>query len=173
MKNHICLVAVAIVLFCAATAQAQPPDWSYKVQLGKHVFVTTDKGERVEGLAGQVTPEGILVATPAGVRTVSYRDMRKVEKRDALWTGAAIGGFTGFALGLAVIIADDGHCSSQACRSEEASVPVGGALYGALIGWGIDALVKGRTTIYDRERPVSVGVAPRRGGAVATITARW
>ena len=160
-----------LVLACASSAHAQPPDWTLKIKLGQPIFITTESGERVEGAAGQITPDGVLVATPAGVRTVNYRDLRRAEKRDARWTGAAIGAGVGFALGLLALATDDSDCRN--CNGEEAAVPMGGAMYGALIGWGIDALVKGRTTLYDRERPVDVAIAPKRGGVVATITARW
>ena len=167
----ICPLTAAFILLGAVSASAQTPNWTLKINLGKPIFLTTESGERVEGLVGQVTPDAILVATPAGVRSVKYGELRRAEKRDALWTGAAIGAAVGFAAGLATIFTDDNDCKN--CNGEEAAVPIGGALYGALIGWGIDALVKGRTTIFDRETDVAFAVTPKRGGASASIALRW
>jgi hypothetical protein len=170
MKTSFAFTAL-FVLLGASAAQAQPPDWTLKVKLGQPIFLTTESGERVEGPAGQITPDGILVATPVGVKTVRYGELRRAEKRDAKWTGAAVGAAVGFGIGLLALAADEGDCMN--CNGEEAAIPMGGAVYGALIGWGIDAMVKGRTTLYDRERSVDVAIIPKRGGATAALAIRW
>ena len=90
--------ASIIVLGFAVSAAAQPPQWTEKVKLGKWVYVTTQTGERVDGVTGQITEEGLVVATPVGVRTVPYREMRWVQKRDAAWPGALIGAAAGVGL---------------------------------------------------------------------------
>ena len=166
------LSTLLVMLIVPASAFAQPPDWTLKLQLGKPVFLTTQAGERVEGVTGQITADAIVVSTPVGIREVRYRELRRAEKRDALWTGAAIGAATGVALGIAVVAnADCG--SSQQCGAEKGGVVMGGALYGALIGWGLDALVKGKTTVFEAESPVRVTVAPRRGGMQANVALSW
>lgn len=165
------LALLFVTLVVPATAAAQPPAWTLKVQLAKPVFLTTTSGERVEGVAGQVTPEAIVVSTPAGIRTIPYRELRRVEKRDALWTGAAIGAAVGATLGIGVVA--NGECRPQQCHAEETGVVIGSALYGALIGWGLDALVKGKTTIFDTDASTRVGVLPRRGGAAAVVAINW
>ena len=170
MKRLLSTVIALLVL--PASALAQPPDWTLRLQLGKPVFLTTQSGERVEGVTGQITPEAIVVSTPAGIREVRYRELRRAQKRDALWTGAAIGAATGAALGIAVVANSDCGSSSQ-CAAEEGGVVMGGALYGALIGWGLDALVKGKTTVFEAESPVKVTVAPRRGGMSAAVAISW
>lgn len=170
MKRLLSTVIALLVL--PASALAQPPDWTLRLQLGKPVFLTTQSGERVEGVTGQITPEAIVVSTPAGIREVRYRELRRAQKRDALWTGAAIGAATGAALGIAAVANSDCGSSTQ-CGAEEGGVVMGGALYGALIGWGLDALVKGKTTVFEAESPVKVTVAPRRGGMSAAVAISW
>lgn len=166
------VAAVMMVVGLPVASAAQPPKWTEQVQLGKPIFVTTHAGDRVDGVAGQVTVEGLVISTPVGIRTVTYREMRHAQKRDALWTGAAIGAAVGAGLGIAVIANSD--CgSSQQCGAEEGGVVIGGALYGALIGWGLDALVKGKTTLFQSEGTTSVSVVPRRGGLAARATFTW
>lgn len=170
-----CFGVLALVCCAPLTALAQrAPDWTQKIKLGKPLFVTLDNGVRVEGTAGSVSLDGIVVATPVGVRTVTYGDIRKVERRDSLWNGVWIGAAVGGALGLAVML-DDSTCPDRTagCRSEAAVAPVGGALYGALIGWGVDALVKGRTTIFKGEQGPRLSVAAAPGGVSAHLTVGW
>jgi hypothetical protein len=165
------LAAVIIALALPATVAAQPPDWTLKLKLGKPVFITTESGERVEGVAGQITPEAIVVSTPSGIRTVQYRELRRVQKRDALWTGAAVGAGIGAAMGIAVVA--NGECRPVSCNAEETGFVFGSAIYGALIGWGLDALVKGKTTVFESGSSTKIGLAPRRGGMSAAIAHSW
>jgi hypothetical protein len=167
------VAAVIITLGFPAVAAAQPPDWTQKLQLGKPVFITTESGERVEGVAGQITPEAVVVSTPSGIRTVPYRELRRVQKRDALWTGAATGAVTGAAFGIAVIADADCSYGGNQCETELTGFVVGSALYGALIGWGLDALVKGKTTVFQSKPRTTMTVAPRRGGLSAAIAFNW
>ena len=163
---------VLFVLALPSSTQAQVPAWAQEIKLGKPLFLTTAAGERIEGVAGQVTPDAILVATPVGVRSVPYRELRRAEKRDALWTGAAIG--AGVSAGVSfVVIATNADCTTDHCRSENAAAVIGGAIYGGLIGWGLDALVKGKTTVFDSDMSVRVGMAPKRGGLSAGVTFNW
>jgi hypothetical protein len=136
-----------LALLLPATAFAQPlPDWTSRVQIGKPLFVTTAAGDRVEGVLGQVTTDGVIVATPVGVRTVRYADIGKVEKRDSVWSGVSIGAAVGLAIG--VLWRANIDCGSSTCSNEANAVITGGAFYGAAIGWGIDKALKGRQTLF-------------------------
>lgn len=165
-----CMPAV-LALLLPATAWAQPlPDWTSCVQIGKPLFVTTTSGDRVDGIAGQVADDGVVVATPVGVRTVRYADIGKVEKRDSVWSGVAIGAAVG--LGIGTIWRANIDCATPACSNEANVVISGGAFYGAVIGWGIDAALKGRQTLYRRTpalAPISFSVRPRGFAARAVI----
>jgi hypothetical protein len=169
MNRLIC--ALIVLAAVPATALAQPPDWTLKLQLGKPVFLTTQSGERGEGATGQITPDAIVVSTPAGIRTVEYRELRRAQKRDALWTGAAVGAGIGAAMGIAIVA--NGECRPQSCNAEETGFVFGSAIYGALIGWGLDALVKGQTTLFETDASTTVGILPRRGGVSAGLAVRW
>ena len=164
------ILFVMLALPVSALAQA-PPDWTLKLRLGKPVFLTTETGERVEGVAGQVTPDAVIVSTPVGIRTVRYADLRQAEKRDSVWTGVAIGAGVGAAIGITAVAKSD--CTTDECVAESGGAIIGAAIYGGLIGWGIDALVKGKTTVFRSGSAPGLTIAPRRGGLSATAVLRW
>ena len=164
--------AAASVVPSAALAQT-PPEWSRNVRIGAPLFVTTASGDRLEGVAGSVTTDGITVATPAGVRTAAFADIVRVQRRDSVWNGVWVGAASGAAIGLVSMLTDACPDNSPGCRAEAAAMPFGGALYGALIGWGIDALVKGRTTIYDSKAAPTFSLLAGRGAVGANLAFSW
>ena len=165
------LFAVIIALGLPSVAAAQPPGWTEKLEIGQPVFITTHTGDRVEGIAGQVTSEGLIMSTPLGIRTVPYREMRRVQKPDPAWTGAVIGAATGIFAGIVGALASD--CHGRQCRAEEGGLVMAGALYGGLTGWTVDFNFKGKSTIFKGESSRKVTVAPRRGGLSAAIAFNW
>lgn len=167
-------VILAFVCVPSSAFAQSPPEWTLGIRLGKPLFVTLQNGERLEGVAGSVTAEGIGVATPIGVQTAKFSDIRKVERRDSLWNGVAIGAGVGAATGLAASL-DDDTCpdNSRGCESLEVPLSVVGALYGALIGWGIDALIKGRTTTYDSGNAPRVSFSATPKGVSARLMVSW
>lgn len=171
-------VVLALILVAPApsTAGAQPaaPDWMLKVKPGSPVFVTTVAGEMVEGIAGRVRSGSMVVSTPAGVRTVLLSDIQKVQRRDPGWTGFAIGAAIGAVIGV-VASQNSKYCKYQdltRCRALRKTGPVTGAVGYGLVGWGIDTLVKGRSTVFDRSRApeLSLTLGPKAVGAHARIS---
>ena len=170
MNRSLGILFLLLSLPVSALAQS-PPEWTTRLTVGKPVFLTTQSGERVEGLAGQLTGEGLVVATPAGIRTVSYGELRRAEKRDSVWNGVAIGAVSGVVVGIAAVAPSD--CSTDHCVSEATGAVIGAGIYGALIGWGIDALVKGRTTVFRADAATGLSLSPRRGGFSARAVFSW
>lgn len=172
-------IVCALIVLAAASAvppvalAQEPPHWSRDVNIGAPLFVTMVSGERLEGVAGSVTTDGIAVATPAGVRTAAFADIVRVQRRDAVWNGVWIGAASGTAIGLVAMFTDACPDNSPGCRSEAAALPIAGALYGALIGWGLDALVKGRTTIYESKAPPTLSLLAGRGAIGARVAFGW
>lgn len=172
------VLALILVALAPSIAGAQPaaPDWTLKVKLGKPVFVTMLNGEMWEGIAGQVTSDSVVVSTPAGVRTLPLAGIQKVQRRDALWTGAAIGAVAGAAFGIAEVQRVDcqpnEHPNDPDFCDGATPFTVTAAVMFGLIGWGIDALVKGRSTVFDRSRApqVSLTLGPKAIGASARIS---
>lgn len=166
-------IVLAVVSVVPETALAQTPEWSRDVRIGSPLFVTTASGDRLEGVAGSVTTDGVTVATPAGVRTAAFADIVRVQRRDSVWNGVWIGTASGAAIGLVALFTDACPNNTPGCRAEAAAMPIGGAMYGALIGWGIDALVKGRTTIYDAKAAPTLSLLTGRGTIGARVAFSW
>lgn len=136
-----------------------------KVKPGSPVFVTMATGEMVEGIAGRARRDSMVVSTPAGVRTVLLSEIQKVQRRDPGWTGFAIGAVIGV-----VASQNSKYCKYQdltRCRALRKTGPVTGALGYGFVGWGIDTLVKGRSTVFDKSRApeLSLTLGPKAVGA--------
>ena len=131
------------------------------------VWITDSGGReektRIVGISGGV------VTTAAGkeVRRLRATDVVRVQARhsDPLWNGALIGAGAAVASGLFV-------CSlmepSENCRDDVGPMLRIGAL-GAGIGIGIDALMRGRKTIYEAPGSARLSASPifaRRGGGL-------
>ena len=173
------LTVLALICIVPAVASAQQlPDWTLDVRLGRPLYLTLLTGERVEGVAGSVTAEGVAVATPVGVRTARFADIRRVERRDGPWNGIWIGTAVGAALGVAAMASTDGcqeygGYGSMTCSDEAGFLVVGGALYGGLIGWGVDTLLKGRSTLFDDAGATRVSLAAGPHGVSGRLTIGW
>lgn len=172
------IIGALLLMFSAqapstAGAQTPAPGWMQKVKPGTPVFVTTTTGETVEGIAGRARSDSMVVSTPAGVRIMLLPDIEKVQRRDPGWTGFVIGAAFGAVIGV-VASQNSKYCEYQdltRCRANRKTGPWVGAVGYGLIGWGIDTLVKGRTTVFDKSRASSLSLTfePRALGARARV----
>ena len=148
------LLILVLVLALPARALAQTPTegWKRPPPLGKRVFVITDADTETAGRLEEVTPDGVVLTTATGARrTIPFSTIRKVQRTDATWTGLLIGAAAGVALGLSLRLQDlDTICPQRTpnCEREVKVAPVQYGLGGGLLGWGLDALFKGRKTLY-------------------------
>jgi hypothetical protein len=163
------LVVLASSILVATTAQGQT--WPSRLPISKRVYLTLVNGEEVSGRLTSIDLSRLVVETKDGRRQVALDDVRRAEKTDPTWTGAVAGAVVGVAAGLIVIAGDDAcPATTSGCRNESSAVPVSGALYGALIGWGLDAWHKGRKTVFTATSsapPVLSVQASQRGASVA------
>lgn len=145
--------ALALPAAVAAQVPSAPPTWAPKIKPGKPVFVTTISGERIDGSAGHVTADSIAIATASGIRAVPLRDVARVEKRDSVRNGILIGAGLGLTAALALRF-DKDRCPNrdQECIDSANPVLVGMPLTWGLLGWGIDAMIKRRVTVFDASR---------------------
>jgi hypothetical protein len=173
-----CVAVFALACLAPSMVYAQQvPDWTTAVKLGRPLYITLFSGERLEGIAGSVTPEGVSVATPNGVKTARYADIRRAQRRDGPWNGILIGTAVGTALGVAMMAADD-SCSSHAgfsdtCSSEDGYLVFAGVIYGGLVGWGVDTLIKGRSTLFDNAGATKVSFSAGPHGVSGRVSLRW
>jgi hypothetical protein len=162
MKTTLFYLTFVLTLLVPAAVRAQQPQ--------EEVIVTQSaSGAELRGRLVELsrTTLGILVN---GSRVdVPIDNVLRIEARtDSVKNGAMIGG--GIMLGLAAVTCATGFAD------EAGNCAIGiffNTLFGSLAGAGIDALHKGRTTIYSKPALVAFGVAPTRKGARAQVAIRW
>lgn len=150
------IAAVVTLTAAAAAAQEAPPRGVARV------FVqVADSGEEVRGHLLDLGPAGVTLLVDGMRRTVPIESVLKVQSRgDSLWNGALIGAAIG-AVGFALVASEYG----------DAVVP--GALFStavwASIGASIDALIPGRTTLYQKAPRDSLRAAAPRAAIAMKI----
>lgn len=165
-------VVLLLLLLAAAAgpaaAQTAPASTLDKIAPGLAVTVFDDGGRRFDGRVVDVSADAVRVKRKGIIESVALPDVVRIEKRDGLENGALTGLAIGTALGIgaAVSVRADAGFTVAAIASN--------ALLYTAIGAGIDALINGRRTLYQRSQPVTT-VAPildghRRGAAIAI---RW
>ena len=133
----IAIAAVVVLVASAAAAQEAPPRGVAKV------FVqTTDAGEELRGHLLDLGPTGVTLLVDGVRRTMPIESVLKVQSRgDKVWDGALIGAAIG-AVAFALVASEYGN----------AAIPGGLFVTGvwASFGAGVDALIPGRTTLYQK-----------------------
>lgn len=143
------LVVVFLAAVLPARAQAQSVARTFDelrmlVGSGDTVFVTEQTGPERRARVLEITGSSLAVLVDGGRRDLEEGGVMRIRMRggDPLWNGAVIGAVTGVGIVVAIGAALDGFddCSAQC-------VALDGGIYGglgALVGVGIDALIKGR-----------------------------
>lgn len=162
------VVLLLLILLAAArpaAAQTTPASTLDAIAPGLPVTVIDDGGRRVDGRIVDSSGDLVRVKRRGVIETVALSDVVRIEKRDGLENGALTGLAIGTALGVgaAVSVGADAGFTVAAIASN--------ALLYTAIGAGIDAMINGRRTLYQRNQPVAT-VAPildghRRGAAIA------
>jgi hypothetical protein len=161
--KHTWLTLAMIVLFSATTASAQTagiarPDLGHLLTPGMTVWITDSSGQeqrvRIVGVAG----DAVRINEDGVSRRLTTNDIRRVEVRqsDSLLNGALIGAGAAIASGLFLCTRTEPW---ENCRDDVGPMLRIGAI-GAGAGIGIDALIRGRRTIYGADRGASVRVVP-------------
>jgi fermentation-respiration switch protein FrsA (DUF1100 family) len=152
---------VALVLPAAAFAQGGPAAPALLRHTGEEVIVTQSaSGQELRGHIVELSPTTLAMLVDGKRMEVPIERVLRIEgQNDSVKNGAAIGaavmgGLT--VLGCGQSLGRSGVCVTAAI------------LYtgmGALMGAGVDALHKGRTTIYSKPAAVALAVAPAGKGA--------
>lgn len=151
-------MCAALVALLPLTASAQPPARSFqellrRVEIGDLVFVVDEFAVETKGKLGAVS-SGSIALTVDGTRrefvdsTVTRIDRRRRDSvRNGLVIGFGSGAFVGFLAGRA---ADSPTCPLAGIECGQGAVlgTIGGAIWGGIGGWLIDAMHCSREVIY-------------------------
>jgi len=155
--------------------QQMPPLTGLPVATLSTVYVLDDSGRETQGMLISLDAVSIVIRAEDGtVRHYEVAHVRRISKRgDSLKNGAIIGAVVGAVMGALKVSLDDGSAGEKALGF------LGSTGVYALVGAGIDALIPGRTTIYQAwpaaktgsPRPSAQRGAPGRIGV--TFTVAW
>ena len=155
------------------SAQTHPDGIPKDLKPGQKVSVIDEHGTKLRGRVVDLSGDALTIANGTNRTTVPHTSVLRVDLVDDLRKGVGIGALVG--AGLFAIEAWAAH--EDGLTLNAAGYGVVAALYcglGAAVGAGIDALVGGDRTVYQRSRTSRFNLAPvlgpRRVGAVAGIT---
>ena len=147
------------------------------------VFVLDDSGQEVTGQLLSLDSDALVILVEGQELRFETARVKRLDKRgDSLKNGAYIGAVVGLVMGILVAriadcVNDTGRVGSCGSGTQIGFAMLSTGLYSA-IGVGIDALIRGRTTLY--EAPDSSSARQdrfdRRGNsqiAVLTATLSW
>ena len=162
------LAAAVALLLLPASVHAQP-NAVPRQHSGEEVIVTqSTSGQEIRRQIVELSSTTLALLVAGRRVDVPIENVLRIDGRnDPVGNGAAIGAVTigGLgALGCFSALGSSGYCVT------------GALLYaglGALAGAGIDAMHKGRTTIFSKPSPVSLALAPARKGGRAQIRVSW
>jgi hypothetical protein len=166
-----------------ASAQEAASNWPGLVssQLST-VYVLDNTGAETSGKLLRLNPDSIVLLVDGAERRFETARVARIQKRgDSLRNGAIIGAVVGVAMGILTAGISDcpGDHPGGGCPGSRAALfLVSTGVYSA-IGVGIDALIPGRTTLYEASKAPTAaargGTTPRAFGAGAALNVhvRW
>jgi hypothetical protein len=161
------LLAGSMVLLALGrgSVQAQTVAHSFeelrsKLKPGDTVYVTDDSGRERRAQILDFSPSSLILSVDGARRDLSEENVKRIRQRlpDPLWSGAVIG--AAVAMAPLIVYCSQASESGETCGDQlfvaggcdELCLGLGlvplGAI-GAAAGMGIDALVRGRKTIYE------------------------
>ncbi|MEO6238708.1 MAG: hypothetical protein ABIQ52_17060 [Vicinamibacterales bacterium] len=161
--------AALVLLLMPAPARAQAGPGS-RPHTGEDVIVTqSTSGQEIRGHIVELSATTLaLLVNGQRVEVPIDRVLRIDARHDSVKNGAAIGALSLGGLSALGCFATVGTTSGICVTSTALNAGLG-----ALAGAGIDALHKGRTTIYSKPSPVSVAIAPVAKGARGLVRIGW
>ncbi len=173
------LALVITIAPTAAFAQQAPPVPS-PAQPGPTVIVQHNKGAETKGKLLRLDMQEVVLMIDGQERRFALADVRRIEKRgDSLKNGAMIGGLFGLVGGflgsrLGRCEPPEGYEDIATCTKEDnphpVAFPAAAALVWGGIGAGIDALIVGRTLLY--QAPTGTAALELRPTSIA-LRWRW
>lgn len=177
MKRCITILAAALVpgAVCAqGTAQSWPGLATAELST---VYVLDDTGVETSGRFLCLNPDSLVLLVDGAERRLEAARVKRIQKRgDSLRNGAFIGAIVGAGMGLIVAGISDcpGSDPGGSCPGTRAVAFLFSTGVYAAIGTGIDALVVGRTTLYEAPAVRSPSARTQyRGRAAINLSFRW
>jgi len=172
------LLLTVVFMSCPSPAFAQDATaaWPGLDVSGLQTIYARDRaGVETEGKLLRLNVDSLVLLDHGVERRLAIDDVVRIQKRDGLKNGTIIGAAVGVVMGLLAAgisdCPDDAGGSCGAARVATVGVSIG--IYTG-IGAGLDALVRGRSTIYLRPDPrLGRTAASALGGVAFSRAVRW
>jgi hypothetical protein len=154
-------LAMLLCVPAAAHAQESLGGWrGLNVSTLDTIYVTDDTGRQTEGKLLRLEPESVVMLVEGAEQRFDAAHVRRIDRRgDSLKNGALIGAGFGVAFGILAALGSD--CPEDfggSCPGTRATFFTLSAIAYTGLGAGIDAMIVGRTRMFDAGRQ-----AARRG----------
>jgi len=138
------------------------------------VYVLDRSGLETTGKLLGLSPDSLVLLVAGVERRFDRADVVRIQKRDSLKNGTLIGAAVGVAMGLAAAGLSDcpGRHPGGACPGSRAAVALVSTGMYAGIGAGVDAIIRGRTTLYQAPSQSPIPSALGRAPAGAVLSRR-
>ena len=161
------LVSTSVAM--PARAQSSIDGWrGLKTEDLQTIYVKDTSGRETAGKLLHLNPDSLVLLVDGGERRVDLNDVTRIQKRDSLRNGTLIGLTAGVVMGIIAGGLSDcpsGEPGGSCAGFRVVAVAVSGGVYAGL-GAGIDALVRGRSTLYEYGRE---SVSRRSSGVGLTL----
>ena len=141
------------------------------------VYVLDRSGIETTGKLLGLSPDSLVLLVADAERRFDRADVARIQKRDSLKNGTLIGAAVGVAMGLLAAGLSDcpGAHPGGACPGFRAATVVASTGIYTGLGAGIDALIRGRTTLYGAppQSPRRPALGPATAGAVLAVAVSW
>ena len=182
MKRCILILSAALIP-SGVCAQDTTTVWPAQTSSGlSTVYVRDDSGAETSGKLLHLNPDSIVILVDGAERRFEAARVTRIQRRgDSLRNGAIIGAVVGVAFGILTAGISDcpGDRAGGPCPGSRVALFLVSTGFYTAVGTGIDALIPGRTTLYEASKPRPTadqgGSAPlafsRR--AAVNVRVRW
>lgn len=163
------LVMVTLALLVPAAAHAQEVAAVHpgvKIDALPTAYVLDDKGVETRGRLLKLNGDAVVLLVDGAERRFDMARVRRIDKRgDSLKNGAVAGAVAGVLMGsLSMWLADCPGRDNSCAGAKVAGITLSTAFY-TVVGTGIDAMVQGRTNLYQAP-PAPMAAQSARRAAV-------
>jgi len=141
------------------------------------VYVLDRSGNETTGKLLALSPDALVMLVAGAERRFDVADVARIQKRDSLKNGTLIGAAVGVAMGLLAAGISDcpGNHPGGACPGLRAATVVASTGFYTGLGAGVDALIRGRTTLYEAppQSPKRSALGGGSAQAVLGVALSW
>jgi hypothetical protein len=161
MSKAIGITTLVSLLFLPAVVQAQDPLGGWRglnTSSLDTIYVTDDAGRRTEGKLVRFDPDSLVMLVNGMEQRFDRNRVLRIDKRgDSLKNGALIGAALGVLFGSITAGISDcpGEDPGGSCPGTRVTAFAVSIAFYTAVGTGIDAMVVGRTRVFDAGRQIA------------------